>query len=99
MGESVETFPTTQQLTDSGGAVATVPISMSEVSDARLVIHSYPLFGSMIPFKKDTPFLSSSNASLLSNPIYNLKLARSIVLVLDRQFIMKRNMATNLSVD
>ena len=29
--------------------------------------------------------------------MYNLKLARSVVLVLDRQYVMKNNMASNLS--
>ena len=74
-----------------------VPISVSEVSDARLVIHTHPLFGLMISFKKDAPFSTSSNVSLLNNLMYNLKMAHSVIPVLDRQFIIKRNMATNLS--
>ena len=97
MGEPVETPPVTRQRTNSGGVVAMVPISVNEVFDARLVIHTHPLFGSMIPFKKDAPFLSSCSASLFNNLMYNLKLAHSIVLVSDRQFSMKRNMAINLS--
>ena len=97
VGESIETPPATRQRTDSGGAVVKVLVSVSEVSDPRLVIHTHSLFGSMIPFKKDAPFSSSSSASLLNNPIYNLKLACSFVPVPDRQFIMKKNMATNLS--
>ena len=70
---------------------------MSEVLDMRLLIHPHPFFGLNISFKKDAPFPSSSSASFLNNLMYNLKLARSIVPVPDRQFIMKRNMATNLS--
>ena len=97
MGEPVETSLATWQHTDSEGAVAMVPVPMSEVSDARLVIHPRPLFGPTIPFKRDAPFSSGSSASLLNNPMYNIKLARSVVLVLDRQFIIKRSMGTNLS--
>ena len=75
----------------------TVPVSVSEVSDSRLVIHPHPFFGPHIPFKRDIPFSSGSSASLLNNPMYNIKLAHSVIPVLDRQFIMKRSMSTNLS--
>ena len=74
-----------------------VSIFMNEVSDARLVIHTHSLFGPMIAFKKDAPFPSCSSASLLNNPMYNLKLAHSVNPLSNRQFIMKRNMGTNLS--
>ena len=74
-----------------------VLVSVNEVSDARLVIHPHPLFGPMILFKRDAPFSSGSSTSFLNNPMYNLKLARSVVPVSDRQFIMRRNMGTNLS--
>ena len=84
MGEPVETSPATWQHTDSEGAVAIVPVPMSEVSDARLVIHPYPFFGPNIPFKRDAPFSSGNSASLLNNPMYNIKLAHSVVPVPDR---------------
>ena len=74
-----------------------VLISMAKVTDSRLVIHPHPLFEDMIPYKKDAPFPSGSCATLLNNPLYCLKLARLVVPVLDRQFILKRNMSTNLS--
>ena len=61
------------------------------------MIHPHLLFRPIILFNKDAPFSSKTSASLLSNPMYSLKLARSVVFVLDRQFVMKRNMATNLS--
>ena len=69
VGEPIETPPTTRQRTDSGGAVAMVLVSVSEISNTRLMIHTHPLFGLMIPFKKYTPFSSSSSASLLKNPM------------------------------
>ena len=71
-------------------------VSTAEFTNERLVIHPYPLFGPMIPFNKDVAFLSKTNASLLINSRYNLKLARSVVPVSDSQFLMKKNMATNL---
>ena len=97
MGEPVEAPSATRQRTGSEGAVAMLLISTSEITNERLVIHPHPLFGTMIPFNKDAHFLSKTNASLLSNPMYNLKLAQSIVPVPDCQFVMKRNMAINLS--
>ena len=74
-----------------------VSVSVAEVTDSRLVIHLHSLFGDMIPYKKDALFSSGSSATLLNNPPYWLKLARSIVPVPDRQFILKTNMGTNLS--
>ena len=72
-------------------------VSTAEVSTERLVIHSHPLFEPMVPFNKNAPFPSKNSASLLGNPMYNLKLARSVVPVPDRQYVMKKNMASNLS--
>ena len=97
MGEPVETPLAIWQRTNSGGVAAMVSIFVNEVSDARLVIHTHSLFGPMIAFKKDAPFPSCSSASLLNNPMYNLKLAHSVNPLSNRQFIMKRNMGTNLS--
>ena len=68
----------------------------AKVTDSRLVIHPHPLFGEMVPYKKDTSFPSKSSATLLNNPMYSLKLACSIVPVPDRQFALRRNMATDL---
>ena len=65
-------------------------------TDERMVIHPQPLFGTMIPFNKDACIPSSSTATLLSNPMYNLKLARSTILVPNRQFVMRRNMVNCL---
>ena len=73
-----------------------VPISMTEVTGERLVVHPHPLFGKMVPYKKDVRFPNKGSATLLNNPMYSLKLALSVVLVLDRQFTLRRNMATNL---
>ena len=74
-----------------------LPVFASEVSTERLVVHPRPLFEPMVPFNKNAPFPSKNSASLLGNPMYNLKLARSVVLVSDRQYVMKNNMASNLS--
>ena len=97
MEEPIEAPPTTRQRTGLEGTIAILPISTAEVTSEKLMIHPHSLFVPMIPFNKDAPFLSKTSASLLSNPMYSLKLARSVVLVPDRQFVMKRNMATNLS--
>ena len=51
----------------------------------------------MIPFNKDVSLLSGSSATMLNNYQYNLKLARSIVLVLDQQFVMRRGMVNGLN--
>ena len=75
VGESVEPPPATQQRTKLGGAVAMLPVFVAEVSAERLVVHSHPLFGLMVPFNKNAPFPSKNSASLLGNPMYNLKLA------------------------
>ena len=74
-----------------------VLISVTEITDSRLVIHPHPLFGEMVSYKKDTLFPSKSSATLLNNPMYSLKLARLVVPVPDRQFTLRRNMATNLT--
>ena len=60
------------------------PVSIASVTNERLVIYPHPLFGTMIPFNKDTALPSNTSAMLLNNPIYNIKLACSVVLVLDR---------------
>ena len=97
MGEQAETPSTTRQRTGPGGTVAMVPVSVTEVTDSRLVIHPYPLFGEMVPYKKDAPFPSKGSATLLNKPMYTLKLARSVIPVPDHQFALRRNMATNFS--
>ena len=74
-----------------------VPIFVTEVTGERLVVHPHPLFGEMVPYKKDAMFPSKSSATLLNNPMYSLKLARSVVPVPDHQFALRRNMATNLT--
>ena len=56
-----------------------VPVFIAEVSIERLVVYPHPLFGPIIPFNKNAPFSRKISASLLGNPMYNLKLARSIV--------------------
>ena len=97
MKESIEAPSATRQRTNSKSVVAMLHVSTVEVTDERLVIHPYPLFGPTILFNKEAHFLSKTGASLLSNPMCSLKLARSVIPVLDRQVVMKRNMATNLS--
>ena len=72
MGEQAEVPPATQQRTSSGGNVAMVPVCVFEITGEKLVVHSHPLFGEMIPFKKDAPFPSQGSASLLNNPLYAL---------------------------
>ena len=84
MGEPVDIPAATRQRTDSGSAVAMVPVTMEAVPDTKLVIHPHPLFGPHIPYKKDAPYPSTGTATLLNNPLYNLKLARSVVPVPDR---------------
>ena len=74
-----------------------VLVFVIEVTDSRLVIHLHPLFGEMVFYKKDAPFSSQSSATLLNNPLYSLKLAHLVVSVLNRQFVLRRNMAANLS--
>ena len=95
--EQAETPPATQQRTGSGGTVAMVPVSVAEVTDSRLVIHPHPFFREMISYKKDALFPNNSSATLLNNLMYPLKLARSVVFIPDRQFVLRRNMATNIS--
>ena len=97
MGEQATAPPATRQRTGPGGTVAMVPISVTEVIDSRLVIHPHSLFGEMVPYKKNAPFSTQGSASLLNNPLYALKLARSVVPVPDRQFVLKRNMAAVFS--
>ena len=84
MGEQAETPPTTRQRTGPGGTVAMVPVSVTEITDSRFVIHPHSLFEKMVPYKKNVLFPSKSSATLLNNPMYSLKLACSIVPVPDR---------------
>ena len=70
-----------------------VLVTVIEVTGEKLVVHSHPLFGEMVPFKQDAPFPSQRTASLLNNSLYALKLARSVVPVPDRQYVLRRNMA------
>ena len=72
--------------------VSTVPIF-----DEKLVIHKHSLFETMIPYNNDVSLSSGFSTTLLNNLPYNLKLVRSIVSVLERQFVMKGGMANNLS--
>ena len=97
MGEQTEAPPAIRQRTNPNGTIAMVPVSVTEVTGEKLVVHSHPLFGEMVPFKKDAPFSSQRTASLLNNPLYALKLARSVVSVLDWQYVLRRNMATIFS--
>ena len=84
VGEQAEAPPPSWQRTGPGGTVAMVPVFVSEVTDSRLVIYPYPLFGEMVPFKKDAPFSSKGTATLLNSPLYALKLAHSMIPVPDR---------------
>ena len=93
MGEQTEAPPAIRQRTSLSGTVAMIPVTVTKDTGEKLVVHSHPLFGEMVPFKKDAPFPSQGTASLLNNPLYALKLARSVVLVPDRQYILRRNMA------
>ena len=97
MGTQVETPSATRQRTGPGGTVVMVPISVIEITDSRLVIHPHPLFGEMVSFKRDAPFPSQGSASLLNNPLYALKLARSVLPIPDQQFVLKRSMAAVFS--
>ena len=72
MGAQVETPPATRQRTGPGGIVAMVPVSVTEVTDSRLVIHPYSLFREMVLYKNDASFSSQGNATLLNNPLYAL---------------------------
>ena len=58
VGEQPEAPFATRQRTGPGGIVAMVPISVTEITDLRLMIHLHPLFGEMVLYKKDAPFLS-----------------------------------------
>ena len=51
----------------------------------------------MIPFNPNAPLLDQLSATMLNNFDYNLKLTRSIVPILDRQFMIKRGMVNNLN--
>ena len=97
MGEPADIPPATRQRTDSGSAVAIVLVTMEEVPDTRLLIHPHPLFGPHIPYKKEALYPSTGTATLLNNPLYNLKLVRSVVPVSDRQYVLKKTMSGNLS--
>ena len=77
--------------------MAMVPVTMEKVSDSRLVIHPHLLFGPYVPYKKDASYPNTGTTILLNNPLYNLKLVRSVVPVPDRQYVLKRNMSGNLS--
>ena len=84
MGEQVEAPPPTRQRTGPGATVAMVSVSVSEVTDSRLVIYPHPLFGEMVSFKKDALFPSKGSAIFLNSPLYALKLAHSMIPVPDR---------------
>ena len=97
MRESFEVAIATRPRIKSTEGMMALLVSTVPAIDERLVIHPHPLFRIMIPFNKGALVPSKTNASLLSNPMYNLKLTRSIILVPDRQFAMRRSMATNLT--
>ena len=82
--EQTEAPSATRQRTNPGGTAAMIPVSVSEVTSEKLVIHQHPLFGEMISFKKDAPLPRQGTASLLNNQLYALKLASSVVPVPDR---------------
>ena len=97
MVEQTEAPLAIRQRTNPSGTVAMVPVSVTEVTGEKLLVHSHLLFGEMVPLKQDAPFPSQGTASLLNNPLYALKLAHSVVHVLDRQYVLRRNMATVFS--
>ena len=97
MGEQAEAPPAIRPRTSPGGTVAMIPVSISEVTGEQLVVHPYLLFGEMVSLKKDAPFPSKGTATLLNSPLYALKLARSMVPVPDRQYVLRKNMATVFS--
>ena len=66
MGEPADIPPATRQRTDSGSAVAMVPVTMEEVPNSRLVIHPHPLFGPHVPYKKDAPYPSTGTTHFLT---------------------------------
>ena len=74
-----------------------IPVSVFEVIGEQLMVHPHPLFGEMVPFKKNALFPSKGTATLLNSPLYALKLTRSVVSVPDRQSVLRRNMATVFS--
>ena len=84
MGEPAEALPTIRPRIESTKGTTILSVSTVPATDERLVIHPHPLLRTMIPFNKDAHFPSKTNASLLINPIYNLKLAHSVVPVPDR---------------
>ena len=97
MGESFEAPAATRPRTESAEGTTALPVSTVPATDERLVIHPHSLFETMIPFNKYALVPIKTNASLLSNPMYNLKLACSVVPVPDHQFAMRMSMATNLT--
>ena len=87
----------TRLRTESIEEIEALPISVALVLDDKLVIHRNHLFGIMVFFDKNASLLSQSSATMLNNYQYNLKLARSIILVLDRQFMIRRDMVNYLN--
>ena len=74
----------TRSHTESVVETLTLSVSTTPALDLGFVIHKHPLFGTIIPFNLNASLLDQSSATMLNNFYYNLKLARSIVLVLDR---------------
>ena len=97
MGESIETSLATRQRTKSTSKSIILSVSTTPTIDERLVIHPHSLFEIMIPFNNDAPLPSTISATLLNNPLYNLKLVRSVVPIPDRQFMMRKNMVNSLN--
>ena len=82
--ESKDALPSTRPHIESTEGIEALSIFVAPVPDDRLVIHRNPLYGMMIPFDKNASLLSQSSATMLNNYQYNLKLARSVVLIPDR---------------
>ena len=84
MRESVEAPLATRQLIESTEGSDILSVSIAPTTDERLVIYPHPLFEIMIPFNKDDALPSNTSATFLNNPIYNIKLVRSVVPIPDR---------------
>ena len=63
----------------------------------QLIMYTKPLFGLDISYKRDTFEPEPFSTSMLNNYAYDLRLARSITLVLDQQYIMKSSVGRNMS--
>ena len=87
----------TQSHTELVVETPTILVSTTLTTNLGLVIHKHSLFGTMIPFNLIALLPDQSSATMLNNFYYNLKLARSIVPILDRQFVIRKGMVNNLN--